>query len=639
MTALTIDYKPIGNNGTAQLTARLGDALLAVEKVDLLKPKARDAFAAKLCEHHRAIDRTALDGELLRLAGETAAKPTPAPSADLPELESTAILRPELFHTPDVSGVAVPVRSSFGGEARAKWYVYLHWHGSGKRERRELTSVIELPTGARLLIHPVPGEPSPMMTPAWSAAARRAWLDGAAAPDPSDVFRRICERIAYYLDFSQEAASATTAMIALWSMFTYIYPAWSAVPYLSIGGPLASGKSTVFAVLAQLVFRVIQSSNMTAACLFRTLHEHGGTLLLDEAEKLRDGSPEAGELRSILLSGYKAGSPARRLEKIGDGFHQVAFDVFGPKAIASIANPPEALASRCLRIIMFRAAPDSPKPRRRIDADPAAWQAIRDDLHALAVEHGPAWIELARRSEVVPASLAGRDYELWQPLLALASWLDAFGVGGLLQLMQGYAESASTEGREDATPEADETLLRIVAEAVIEGRHGSLRAGDVFQRAIELDAATFSKWTARGVAAALNRYSLRTHKSHGARVYGRVTVDALRRIETAYGVDLSLPAPMYPNVPHVPPDGFIEAETGAGGVHGAHGARCPGGTSGARFDDRDTAEDSNGDGVPEGWTRDGWRARLLQLSASCEGTNPAQAAELRSEAARLDGGA
>jgi len=119
-------------------------------------------------------------------------------------------------------------------------------------------------------------------------------------------------------------------------------------------------------------------------------------LLLDEAEKLRDGTPDAGELRSILLSGYKRGSPAMRLEKVGDGFKRIAFDVFGPKAVAGIAALPEALASRCIRLTMFRAGADSPKPRRRLDADPATWAALRDDLHALALEHGLTWLAHGR---------------------------------------------------------------------------------------------------------------------------------------------------------------------------------------------------------------------------------------------------
>lgn len=541
MTPLELTYDPVGDNGTVKLTAKLGAELLACEKIDLLRVKHRESFASRLCDG-RGLERSAVDAELTRLAATLANKPTSTPMQDVPELEHSAIVRAELFHAVGVSGLTVPVRSALGSEARARWCTYLRFT-DGRRERRELSPTIDLSDGRRLWVHPVPGEPTPTMQAAWSAEARRAWLSGAAAPDPIKVFKAICERIAYYLDFAPDLAAGTTAMLALWIIFTYAFPAWPAVPYLFIGGPLGSGKSTLFAVLSRIVFRSIQSSSMTGPCLFRMLHDHGGTLLLDEAERLRDGTPDAGDLRSILLSGYKAGSPARRLEKVGDGFQQVAFDVFGPKALASIANPPEALASRCLRLTMFRAGPDSPKPRRRIDADPAIWQSVRNDLHALALEHGPTWLTLSAFADVVPASLAGRDYELWQPMLALAAWLDKAGVKGLLMVMQEHAESVTADGRDDATPDADETLLRIVAEAVIDGRHYATKAADVLRRAKELDAVTFEKWSPKGVGSALARYGLRTAKGRGntGRTFAKVTSTALRRIEAAYGLDLGLP--------------------------------------------------------------------------------------------------
>ena len=97
-------------------------------------------------------------------------------------------------------------------------------------------------------------------------------------------------------------------------LFTYVYPAWPALPYLSVGGAKDSGKSTVFDVLCHMVFRPLRSSNVTGPLLFRMLHEQGGTLLLDEAERLQDSSPEFGVVRTVLLSGYKVGTPASRLD-------------------------------------------------------------------------------------------------------------------------------------------------------------------------------------------------------------------------------------------------------------------------------------------------------------------------------------
>lgn len=392
------------------------------------------------------------------------------------------------------------------------------------------------------------------MRPGWSIESRQAYLDGAAAPDPVKLWQAVAERMSYFVEFPPGETVGVAATLSLWVILTYAYPAWSSLPYLSVGGPLGSGKTVLLRVLARMVFRPLESSNLTAALVFRTLHENGGTLLLDEAERLRDGAPDAAELRSILLSGYKPGSPAMRLEKVGDTFRPVAYQVYGPKALAAIANLPEALASRCIRVGMFRAAPDSPKPRRRLDAEPHRWQAIRDDLHMTALEYGRTWLDLADRSGVVPAELAGRDFELWQPLLAIAAWLQDRGADGLLKLVQDHAIAACDSASDLAAPESDELLLRLLAERVIANTHHTLKAGDLLKSARDLEPVTFERWSPKGVGAALRRYGLVTKKGHGSagRTYRLATPEALRRIERAYGFDLGTPAEDVPQVPHVP---------------------------------------------------------------------------------------
>jgi hypothetical protein len=213
----------------------------------------------------------------------------------------------------------------------------------------------------------------------------------------------------------------------------------------------------------------------------------------------------------------------------------VAFDVFGPKALACIAGLPPALASRAIGVTMFRAAPGSEKPRRRIDADPAGWQRLRDDLHALALEHGRTWLELAKRVDVCPR-LSGRDFELWQPVLAIASWIQDHGAGGLLGLMQAHALQTIEAGQDDQTPDTDETLLRILADAVRTGER--LAPQDVLERARTSDADGFKTWKARGVVTVLKRYGLRTTKTHGRKLYAKVTPDDIAQIATSYGLDL-----------------------------------------------------------------------------------------------------
>ncbi len=170
-----------------------------------------------------------------------------------------------------------------------------------------------------------------------------------------------------------------------------------------------------------------------------------------------------------------------------------------------------------------------------------------------ALEHGRTWLELADRSDVVPAELAGRDFELWQPLLAIAAWLQDSGADGLLELVQGHAIAACDSARDLAVPESDELLLRLLAERVVANTQHTLKAGGLLKIARELEPATFERWSPKGIGSALGRYGLSTKKGHGStgRTYRLVTPEILRRIERSYGFDLGLPAEDVPQASQV----------------------------------------------------------------------------------------
>jgi hypothetical protein len=539
---LALTFEP-GSSGKGALTAGLGDKVIWIDKIDPTRARSRERFARAVCDKCPSLDREELDRQLLGLADRATKRPDAVAGELDSELEQSRIVRPELFHTADVSGVTIPTVHVADGRLSGRWDIFLRWHADGRRKRIQLTDSILLPGGRRIWLHPVPSQVEPTMKSGWSAKAREAWLGGAAASAPDKVWQEITGLLGNFLDF-QPDASETVTLLGLWVILTYVYPAWACVPYLYIGGPQESGKSTLFQVLSRMVYRPLESSNMTAACLFRTLHEFGGVLLLDEAERLRDGTPDAGELRSILLSGYKRGSPARRLEKAGERFSLASFNVYGPKALAAIRALPEQLASRCIRVNMFRAAADSPKPRRRLDERPERWVEVRDALHALALEYGQTWADLANRADVVPRSIGGRGYELWQPLLAIAAWLETRGVPRVLTLMQAHAACLVEANRDDSVPEEDEVLLRLLAAHVVADTARTLKAGALLLEAQKEEPATFDKWTPRKVASVLKKYGVGTKKGRGnvGRVYSDVTLSRLQRIERNYAFELELPA-------------------------------------------------------------------------------------------------
>jgi len=523
--------------GRLTITARCdGDSL--TDRLTITSAKSRAAFVKRLRERWPDLDgadaERLLEEEARRHVEGRAQGPQADPGG---ELDPAMVFRPERFITPDVSGLAFPVIGESGGRPVGRWTLLLQW-ADGHRECMDLEPRLALPDERMLWLSPLPAEPSAAQARAlagWTARSRRAWLDGASAPDPAEVFRRVCKQFATFLDFPEDVAAGTTATLALWTLLTYVYPAFDAVPYLYIGGPLASGKSRVFEVLARLVFRPLSSSSLTGPALFRTLHDRGGTLLLDEAERLRHPGPEQSDLLAMLLAGYKCNGQATRLEPVGDTFRPVSFDVFGPKALACIKGLPPALASRCITMRMFRAAKDSPKPRRRIDAEPDTWRRLRNDLHVLALSSGPAWLALPGRADVCPP-MTGRAYQLWQPLLALAAHFEDQGADGLRALVEEYALDTIGEDQEDATPDADETLLRLLADALREGDRPT--AGDILAKAQEAEERGFGNWSARAVAEHLKRYGLTTHKTGGRKIYGQDALERLRKVQESYVVDL-----------------------------------------------------------------------------------------------------
>ncbi len=563
---LQFDYRLLDKKGRIALTVKRGGDIVLVDTLNVLSTKARDRVVTRLCETGPDTQREAVDEKLLSIAAEVQAKAqdTSGSSESSSEVDTSRILRPERFITPEVSGVTVGVYVSGHGKPAGQWRTYLRW-SDGKREEREVLESLVLPDKTRLWLMPSPGEPSRQGGGGWALEDRRAWLVGSPPPCPADLFRRLCQVIDYFIEFHGPDARATTAALALWVILTYCYPAWPAVPYLHLGGPKESGKTRVFEALSRLIFRPLQSSNLRAPTMFRTLHERGGTLLYDEAEGLREHNSQIAEINSMLLAGYKHGGRATRLEAVGDTYKTVEFEVFGPKALACIGRLPGALSSRCISIIMFRAPRGSPKPRRHIDEDPNRWRLLRADLHAAALEYGPDFLVMARRPDVCP-QMSGRQYELWQPLLALASWIEQCGEEGLLRPMQDFALASIEAAKDNQTPEREEVLLRALAQKVRLGETPTCKDLLSAARAIA-SAQMFDGWSEKRVSTVMERYRIRTHKSNGRRVFRDVTEDELREIQTAYVVDLGFldsdgqeeagqcpdNVPQVPYVPQEPP--------------------------------------------------------------------------------------
>jgi hypothetical protein len=477
------------------------------------------------------------------------------------EVDGGQVVRPERFILPEVTGMAIPLRVRRKGELVFDWRLMLRWR-DGLQEQVPLRDCLRV-DDREVFLRPSPGAPQAAFFDKWTRESREAWLRGDATMPPDEVCRRLIVAFAKHLDLPADTAGGTVAVLACWTVLTYIHPVFDSVPYLGIAGTLGSGKTRVLDLLEQVVFRPFATSSLSNSVLFRHLNTFGGTMLIDEGEQFGSRSPAVNEIFNSLLAGYKRGKTVSRSTPTADGDYEPhQFCVAGPKAIACIGEMIPALVSRAVPIPMIRALPTSQKIRLRIDESKAEWAALRDGLHAMSMNFGAEWLELPEKKDVCP-EMHGRNYELWQPLLAIADWLDRHGATGLREDLRNHAIRTIEAGREVATPAEDEVVLRAIAR-LVEGQRGAT-AKEILERATGDEPSLFKNWSAKRVANCLRRYGLGSRKTRGSHVF-EPSRGELLRVQSAHQIDLGIADVAIKDTQRLLP---------FDGAHGVHGVRVP----------------------------------------------------------------
>jgi len=259
--------------------------------------------------------------------------------------------------------------------------------------------------------------------------------------DAGDLLNRLVEQFRQYLEFDDERLYL---LFALWTIGTYFYRRFAAYPYLYLNALKRSGKTKGLTLLSLLSYNAVFSTNMSTAALFRIIQNAGSSLMIDETEKL--SNPErAEEFRTLLLSGYKRGAVVYRAEEDETGRRvPTPFEVYAPKALAMIRNLEDVLEDRTILVTMKRGK-NRAIINREIPLNDSTWPDLRAQLTRLWL-HSWAEIEAAYTtlngvcSEYGECSvdtgevekenkyimLAGRDLELWKPILAITIYFSNF---------------------------------------------------------------------------------------------------------------------------------------------------------------------------------------------------------------------
>ena len=186
-------------------------------------------------------------------------------------------------------------------------------------------------------------------------------------------------------------------------------------------------------ILKELAFRVLDTSNVSGAYVFRTLHSQGGTALLTTSRSSSAAIPAAKTMTAsnrYCWAGTSVGERPIGWYRLLIETTSRDFEVYGCKAFTSVASLPSAVASRCIPIP--RTAPaGNPKNRVPATAHPH-WQRLRDDLHLLTLDNAETWLESPKNLDSCP-EVTGRYVELWQPILVLAAWIDKLAAEGAME--------------------------------------------------------------------------------------------------------------------------------------------------------------------------------------------------------------
>jgi hypothetical protein len=178
---------------------------------------------------------------------------------------------------------------------------------------------------------------------------------------PRALLSEIDDVLCTYLDLDE----SDRKLVGYFALCTWLNDLQRVAPYLWIVGPFSGGKSNLLQLLSAICRRSVVAGDISSAALYTLSTSLRPTLLLDEFEMAGDARSRS--LQHLLRNGSSHGQRVFRGPR--------AYDVFGPKAIASRQGAGDAaLASRGLVVAMRPTMRDLPA------LDPDVLAGIADRL-------------------------------------------------------------------------------------------------------------------------------------------------------------------------------------------------------------------------------------------------------------------
>lgn len=251
----------------------------------------------------------------------------------------------------------------------------------------------------------------------WPKHLIKQYLFDGYTPIPIEVHQTLKEILMKYCEMKDYQWHY---ILPLWIIGTYFFSIFETYPYLAFEGIKNSGKSKAGRIIARMSFNGQASIGITEACLFRDTESLRYTVMIDEAEILKD-KEKSMMIRAVLNAGFSKGTKVPRQEKTAGGeFFTRYYEVFSPKIIANTQGLEDTLESRTIKVIMLRA---KTAVGNIVDTEVSEdWDNLRHPCYCFALSFFKEirWIYL-NDPDVRIAN--NRHNDLWCPLLAIAKFI------------------------------------------------------------------------------------------------------------------------------------------------------------------------------------------------------------------------
>ena len=311
-----------------------------------------------------------------------------------------------------------------------------------------------------------------------------------------------------------------------------MYQLFDSFPYLLLNGEKHSGKTKTQDVGTYLCFNAIHTADISSSPLFRLVEGSGCTLLIDEAEKLKD--PKRSEdIREILNGGYKRGAVVYRTNP--ESLKPESFRVYSPKMIANIKGLGDVLESRCITITMLRAL-EGEKANSTVNDRSENWAYKRHLLYSFGLQYFREIREIYEYDKELRhiPMVSGREGELWIPILTLAKLIDRHGGNQLYEHMREIAREKSQESKEEGLSEWANGVI-LAAEVLARAGKKKVTAKEVregMSAFLDGDEPPKSAW----VAHKLVMLKFKKAERRGGKNYYKLDIKGIEELKERYGV-------------------------------------------------------------------------------------------------------